>query len=376
MRLCPCGRAVREEARCPRCGERRREAGHLEAAPSGRRPPPPSRAPSLGLRAGLLLAAALLPLFASHLVRHESVRTRLRRTLERAPPGTLARLDALPAPSRKSVLACLPDGRIDGALLAVDSRAHWGMAAVTALAAGAVLLRLFAARGADLVRAGQVALFTGVVGIGALGLAQRLCFWAHGVQTDGLLGALLELIGGVASAYLATDDGERGFLGHLVGYLFSVGLLEELCKIAPLVLLARGPEVATDRRTWLVYGLASGLGFGVAEGLHYAEWRYNGLATAGTYVVRFASCVAIHGVLCASVAVSLQRRLAWLSDASWLSRGPWLALGVALAWPMLAHALYDTLLDHRQPIVALGVAFAACVWLAWQVERPVRAARP
>lgn len=371
MRLCPCGRAVREEARCPRCGERRRAAGHVEAAPSGRRPPPPpSRDLPLGLRAGLLLAAALLPLFVTHLVRHESVWTRFRRTLDHAPPETFERLDALPTLRWKTVLACLPDGRIDGALLAVDSRAHWGMAAVTALVASAALVRLFAARGDDLVRAGQVALFTGVVGIGGLGLAQRLCAWAHGVHRDGLLGALLELIGGVYSAYLATDDAKRGFLGHLVGYVFSVGLLEEVCKMAPLVLLARGPDVAKDRRTWLVYGLASGLGFGVAEGLHYAEWRYNGLATAGTYVVRFASCVAIHAVLCASVALGLQRRLAWLSDASWLSLRPWVALGLALAWPMLAHALYDALLDHDQSILALGVALLGCGVLAWQVERP------
>jgi hypothetical protein len=97
------------------------------------------------------------------------------------------------------------------------------------------------------------------------------------------------------------------------------------------------------------------------------------LATGQTYLVRYVSCVALHGALCASVALALQARLGWLT-ASWWSGRPGLALATALAWPILAHALYDVLLQVCQPVLALATAVACLGWLALQLElRPVEA---
>ena len=90
--------------------------------------------------------------------------------------------------------------------------------------------------------------------------------------------------------------------------------------------------------TWrgaCLWGMASGVGFGLAEGVLYAGQSYNGVAPAGIYLVRFASCVALHAVWSGSVGITV-----------FLSRRP---------KPELAASLFDlftaTLLD-REPSTA------------------------
>src|SRR5260370_11662416 len=88
------------------------------------------------------------------------------------------------------------------------------------------------------------------------------------------------------------------------GFTFGVGFVEEACKIVPLFLLFLRKKTITWR-TAVMWGLASGIGFGVNEGIFYSEMFYNGIAPAMEYVVRFASCVALHAIWCASAGLSL-----------------------------------------------------------------------
>jgi len=99
-------------------------------------------------------------------------------------------------------------------------------------------------------------------------------------------------------------DPHGSFVSRLFGYVFAVGLGEELCKALPVLFYVRWGR----RPTWrgaLLWGMASGVGFGVAEGLLYSTKMYHGVAPAEFYLVRFASCVALHAVWSASVGITI-----------------------------------------------------------------------
>ena len=116
-----------------------------------------------------------------------------------------------------------------------------------------------------------------------------------------------------------------------------------------------------------VWGLAAGIGFGIAEGVIHAERAYNGLASADAYLVRFASCVALHAVWSASVGLSIVAVGPSLED----TRDP-AAYAVAvlqtLVVPAALHGLYDVLLQYQYHAAALGVALVSFGWFAWQIE--------
>lgn len=312
-----------------------------------------------------MLGLAVLPLLWVILHRETPTGVRIARTFANVSPATAVKLRALESwDDAQVVLGCLPDRRIEGALLAVDTRAHWALVGGAAAVASALCVWAFGARRDDLVRCAQMALFTATAGIAGFEAVLQLSWWGRETWPDG---GGLGWLGAVAAAYDVASDASRGFAARLLASMASVGTCEELCKAAPLIMLARGPTVA-DRRAWLLYGVASGLGFGLAEAVSYAEGRYNGFATGQTYLVRYVSCVASHGLLCASAALSLHGRLAWLT-APWTSGRPFAAVGMALSWPVLAHALYDALLEVDQPVLALASDLAVFAVFVWQVER-------
>ena len=64
-------------------------------------------------------------------------------------------------------------------------------------------------------------------------------------------------------------------------------------------------------RSAALWGLASGIGFGVSEGVMYAGDSYNGLSGGDIYLVRFISCVALHAMWAAMAAIAVARNLDW-----------------------------------------------------------------
>jgi RsiW-degrading membrane proteinase PrsW (M82 family) len=182
---------------------------------------------------------------------------------------------------------------------------------------------------------------------------------------------LLAVQGVVAPTYHDVLDDDGDFLVSLCGYVLGVGLFEEAAKALPLLWRLRhyGPP---RWRAACLWGLASGAGFGVAEGVFYSERVYNGLATGDAYLVRFASCVALHAVWSASVALGMSRHPAPLvgaTDAAVYAAG----LLRVLAVPAALHGLYDVLLQYHSDAAALGVAVVSFGWLAWQIEGTRRA---
>jgi RsiW-degrading membrane proteinase PrsW (M82 family) len=61
----------------------------------------------------------------------------------------------------------------------------------------------------------------------------------------------------------------KGFISKLLGYIFGVGLFEEFVKLFPVYLLVRKSNEPLKPQTVVFYGLISGIGFGVFEGVIY-----------------------------------------------------------------------------------------------------------
>jgi RsiW-degrading membrane proteinase PrsW (M82 family) len=196
---------------------------------------------------------------------------------------------------------------------------------------------------------------------------QLLANWTQGYIVAGrsvlvLIFWIVKLIG---FSYRAALDPDNGFFLSFVGFTCGVGLCEELCKALPLFVHFRRRPWLTWRGAFL-WGLASGAGFGISEGVTYAGNEYNGFAPASAYVVRFISCVALHAVWSGSVAITLYRCQDLIQgEMNWYEFIPpvFRILGIA----MILHGLYDTLLKKDMDALALVVAVISFLWLAWQM---------
>jgi RsiW-degrading membrane proteinase PrsW (M82 family) len=71
----------------------------------------------------------------------------------------------------------------------------------------------------------------------------------------------------INSIYSLTESGNWVF--KLIGYIFGVGLCEELVKAIPILLLIRRANEPYIPQSLVFYGLMSGIAFGVFEGVQY-----------------------------------------------------------------------------------------------------------
>jgi RsiW-degrading membrane proteinase PrsW (M82 family) len=365
---CPCGKLIQgsddlagEAVQCPKCCALVTFPRPLPPQPPGAEAPPAPAAPAPGLWSSdclyWVLLLALLPLVLTLFEDRATldVRKRLERTVE-AHPELKPRLEELmqsETATAEDLFRVLPGHRIDQlAWLPRESDGHWLFAAASVAA--------FFAVGGFMVRrvvpAWQLLLigaFTATVGVACL-----LVF--HDFTGQSMQLAL----------------GPRGSFGsRLLGYVFAVGLGEELCKALPVLFYVRWGRGPTWRGAFL-WGLASGVGFGVAEGVLYATKMYHGVAPADIYLVRFASCVALHAVWSASVGLTIFQSRAVVSRVVGAvffgARFRW----EEIAWPLLRvlgvamalHGLYDALLTEQMIVPALLVALVSFGWLGWQVE--------
>lgn len=158
----------------------------------------------------------------------------------------------------------------------------------------------------------------------------------------------------IAFTYRCAIDPEMGFLPSLFGFTFGVGLCEELCKAIPIIWMLRSYR----RLGWrgaAIWGLASGVGFGLSEAISYSGAMYNGLLGSSIYGVRFLSCVGLHSMWAATVAIFMWRGRDEIEAAEdWTDFA--VILGKYMFLSMLLHGLYDTLMKAEFDLLALLVA--------------------
>jgi RsiW-degrading membrane proteinase PrsW (M82 family) len=332
-----------------------------------------------------LFALTLVPLACSLLASDSDINQRIERTVE-AHPEVLMKLAQTDdgGMTKESLLDALPDGRLDDAHLSHRSWMHWLYAGLATAFFGALLMFLFDRGEATFGELALVGLATGTVGIILLisfqfvaGFTQN--FWLSGRSVIVILFYIIKFIG---FSYQAASDPSNGFLLSFLGFTLGVGLCEEFIKALPLYIKVRDGDDLSWRKA-LVWGLASGVGFGIAEGIMYSSDFYNGIATWGIYPVRFISCVALHALWTGSVALMLWHNQEVASGE--LDSCDWfLGLLKVQSVPMLLHGLYDTLLKRDMNALALLTAVASFGWFVFlmikshaadpEPERPERTA--
>jgi RsiW-degrading membrane proteinase PrsW (M82 family) len=298
-------------------------------------------------------------------VKAKAIPDRITETLEPLPEAERAQIIQRmhECQSEDEVFALLPHRRLKGALLERGSSAHWYMAGAAVVLFVSFFLFLAGRAATKPTEVLGVGLFTSTVGIGLLlvipWVAARIPFILSG-RIGLCIYVVLAFI--VLTHYFAMDPG-TGFVVSLVAFTLGVALSEELVKTIPLYwhdVLERG----TEWRGLFAWGLASGAGFGIAEGLLYASRYYNGIHGPDMYLVRFVSCVTLHAIWSGSAAVMMfKHRFDLLREGSWWE---WLYPRVyVVAIPVVLHGLYDTLLKIEWNIAAVAVAFASFGYLAY-----------
>jgi RsiW-degrading membrane proteinase PrsW (M82 family)/phage FluMu protein Com len=261
-------------------------------------------------------------------------------------PEVKDRLEAMPDSAELGdVINVFPGHRLDGAFLPRDSMLHWVFAAGSVVLFLTVLMFLFhpgCAKPKNLLLTG---IFTATCGILLLLGFQLVAGWTQGVwvRGRGIIVLLFYIVKFIGFSYGAADDPTNGFAASFFGYTFGVGLCEEVCKALPLIVMVQNLPKGATWRTACLWGLASGVGFGVAEGIMYSGRYYNGIGEGDIYLVRFVSCVALHGTWAAAVAILLFKARGQIESSEGI--GGMLFTTAVIAMPSIVlHGLYDTLL--------------------------------
>jgi RsiW-degrading membrane proteinase PrsW (M82 family) len=278
-----------------------------------------------------------------------------------------ARLDDLLAQlSEEDLFAALPGGKLPGALLARGTYLHWLFAAIAAAAYMTFFVFLASDKCAQPLHLLGLGLFTATGGILLL-LFVQLASTIGVIRVRGAGALIVLVLALIGLSYSAAMDPASGILTSFAGFTLGVGLCEEVCKALPILIFYR-IGITQNWRGAFLWGMASGAGFGVAEGVMYSQDFYNGVAGPGIYIVRFVSCVALHAIWAGSIGISINQRQDLLQedwDEWW-----WYVLAVLrlIAVPMVLHGLYDTLLKKDLEFLALATAAASFGYLAWQIS--------
>jgi RsiW-degrading membrane proteinase PrsW (M82 family) len=313
----------------------------------------------------LLFALAFIPLVLQTLGSQGDVAERLTHTFA-AHPEIEPKLESVK--SKADLYALFPDGRIEGAHVSYFTHIHWVYAAIAALAFFGVTWFLFDPGKASVPQWVIVFAFTATVGIISLLAFQWMAQITDGVWITGrgIIMLLFYIVKFIGFSYSAASDPDTGFLLSFFGFTFGVGLCEEITKALPVIVWL-GEDKKLDWRAACVLGLASGIGFGVVEGIIYAGDHYNGMASADIYITRFVSCVALHATWTAAVALMAVRNLGGFNTSEATEYGVHLLMIISV--PAIMHGLYDTLLKKGFEGYALLVALASFAWLAFLLER-------
>ncbi len=318
-----------------------------------------------------LLLFALIPLGFSLLSTEEQdIAERLAKTLEKAAPEQTERIEAALSNGELTdeFFAVLPEGKLFGAHLPHATVVHWVYAAVAVTGFLLLILLMFSVERTNPLHLLGIGLFTGTVGIIFLFLVQ-FCSQIdiRSIRARGWFGVILLILALIGLSYHSALNPDTNLVLSAIGFTFGVGLCEELTKAIPLLFYYKR-FASMGWRGACLWGLASGIGFGVSEGIMYSADSYNGIAGPGIYVVRFVSCVALHAMWAGSVGIVIARTVdSYESVQDGVGFGLY-ALRV-LAVPMALHGFYDTLLKKDMNVWALLVALASFGWFALQIER-------
>jgi RsiW-degrading membrane proteinase PrsW (M82 family) len=331
-------------------------------------PKPPARPDGWKSVARWTLLAALVPL-AFFTFAPDDTQARVEETKKQYPE--LAKLiDSGSRRDTREVFEKIPSHRIVGAALSRHTSAHWVVAILAALLFWEFILIVQPMGTSTSKQLWAVGVFTGTIGIFMLLIVQAAAVVSTVMRSRGFLALIITPLKFIGWSYAAAMDPENGFLASMLGYAFGVGLMEEFFKALPIYWHYRR-HASLDVRGAVVWGMATGIGFGVSEGISYCSSFYNGVSGGSMYVVRFSSCVALHAVWSATAAILIWRRRDSLQGLGRLYH--WIPPVFSTLWiSTIFHGFYDTCLKKEYGIAALASAVLSFALFFWMYDRACR----
>ena len=320
----------------------------------------------------LLLALTLVPLLWSTFhAERETLDQRLTRTIKAHPEAKDRVIQTIEDQNltEAELFSALPGHRFEGALLEYGSKMHWLFALLAAGAFFGLALLMLPADSTKPLHVFFTGLFTGTAGVLLLLAVQFIASSMRGqiIIPRSIIGLIFLLLKGIQLSYDAANDPNSNFFISAFGFTFGVGLCEELCKALPLLWHYRR-RAGLDWRGACLWGFLSGVGFGVSEAVMYSGDSYNGFAAGQTYLVRFISCVGLHGIWAAAAGIFIYKHQNLIQDAeSWYN--VLFNAAVLVSVPMVLHGFYDTMLKKDMNAAAMCIAAISFGWLVFQIEQ-------
>jgi protease PrsW len=165
-----------------------------------------------------------------------------------------------------------------------------------------------------------------------------LCFFVTGVIS---IAVLLMAYKVPPLNWMVRFTQSPSLLGQTFGYIFGVGIPEELCKALVLFFMVRR-RVLLPPQALLFYGLMSGLGFGIYEGINYQMGRNLAGSKASYYlnnILRLTSLPFLHAIWTGIAGY-------FIGFAYQYPRRKYGLLVIAIGLPSLLHGLYDVFSDN------------------------------
>lgn len=137
--------------------------------------------------------------------------------------------------------------------------------------------------------------------------------------------------------YGLTESGN--FFLELIGYTLGVGVTEESIKALPLLFLLRTSKEPLVPQTLVFYGLISGIGFGVLEGVHYQTTTNTTLSYDAAFFMNVArlTCLPFLHAIWAGIAGY------FISFANIIPKYRQSLYVLAILIPAVLHGIYDVL---------------------------------
>ena len=184
------------------------------------------------------------------------------------------------------------------------------------------------------------------------------CFWVTAFISTSLLLILLSA-GLLNLAEPLTES--SSFATRFVGFFFRAGLPEEICKAAVIFWLVRRPGNVLKPQDVVLYGLLSGFGFGIHEGLLYQLGTNRELGNVdATYVfniLRLTSLPFLHACWCGIASYFI----AYAAIVPMCRYGLWI---LAILIPAILHTAYDA----AGGLIAFGAAALGVVLMLGYLE--------
>ncbi len=266
----------------------------------------------------------------------------------------------------RDFFSAIPENRLEGALLPYNTWGHWGIAAGAAVLFLAIVRLMFGPRVTRLLHLFWVAVFTAAVGLLFFVILHYATDWTEGYEMrgDGYIVMFFYLCKFISFSYYASTR-HIDFTASFLSFSIGAGLCQELVKALPLFFLYTACVGKPGWRGLALWGMAAGVGFGVAEGINYSREFYNGFSPASDYVLRFVTGVAMQATWTASIGVALFNHERW--TRGWSKHKGKLAVALLLV-PLLLHGLFATYLNRGMETGALISGAVSFLWLAFQIE--------